>query len=99
MMSSLRKVICGTAGAIAAVLVLAGPADAGPILDPDLTISNLGITYDGTNFDAASGAGGSFLSWTLPDGSFGGAIPSGSAHLTWDGTIGSFTVWNNLITL
>jgi hypothetical protein len=93
MMNSFWKVICGTAGALAAVLVVAGPAQAGPV---DLTITDLVVSYDGTSLDVASDVSGSALTWTLSDGTMGGTV--GSAFLTWDGATGSFTVLDDLLT-
>ncbi len=52
-----------------------------------LTIDSLDLTFDGTNFSATSQFGVSGLSWTNPDGSFGGAS-LGDMSLTWNGSTG-----------
>jgi hypothetical protein len=77
------------------MMVVARPADAGFI---DLTASNLVLTYDGTHFSASSDPWAGVLSWTNPDGSFGGSM-IGGLSLTWDaGThSGSFTIVDDLL--
>jgi hypothetical protein len=80
---------------VAALLLMAATARASPV-NPDLTISDLAVTYDGTNFGAVTDPSGfSFLSWTLPDGSFGG-VTIGTATMTWNGTTGTFDVFDLL---
>ena len=92
MIKSMRKSMAITA---AVLLTMAATARASPV-NPDLTITDLAVSYDGTNFGAVSDPL-SVLSWTLPDGSFGG-VTLGTATLTWNGTTGTFDLFDLLAT-
>src|ERR1051325_6309477 len=87
----MRKSMALTA---AVLLMMAATARASPVVNPDLTITDLSVTYDGTNLGAVSDPL-SVLSWTLPDGSFGG-ITLGTAALSWNGTTGTFNAFDLL---
>ena len=92
MIKSMGKSMAITA---AVLLMLAATARASPIANPDLTITDLVVTYNAPNLDVVSDSGGSVLSWTLPDGSLGG-LTLGTASLTWDGSTGTFLVIDTL---
>jgi hypothetical protein len=81
----------------AVLLMMAATARASPVVNPDLTITDLMVSYDGTSLGAVSDPL-SVLSWTLPDGSFGG-VTLGTAALTWNGATGTFDVFDLLATL
>jgi len=83
--------------AAAVVLMAAATARASPLVNPDLTITDLIVSYNAPNLDVNSDPQiGSVLSWTLPDGTPGGVM-LGLAGLNWNGTTGTFDVWDDAI--
>ena len=95
-MGSLRRLV--GRGLIAAAIVLGMSAHAGAttIAYPDLTLFDLNLTFDGTNFSATTPVGGSVLSWAPDSNPANGQLTLGSSAISWDGSTGAVSIVDSL---
>jgi len=87
---NLKGTLTMAALAGAVLLALAGPARAAPMMNPDLTVYGVPLTWDGTTFSSA--CPDCLMSWTTPTGAFGGISLSVAFSLDWDGLAGTFSL-------
>ena len=92
------SLVCRVVAAVAVVLALAVPASAGPIVNPDLTMFGLNLSWDGTTFSATGT--GVVLSWTDAAGGIGVGSPVfGNGAIDWNGSAGTLSVSNSVLGL
>jgi hypothetical protein len=78
---------------IAVLFASVGTARAAPMMNPDLTVYGVPLTWNGTVF--SSSCADCVMSWTTQAGDFGGLSLSGAFALDWNGSTGAFAVIDN----
>jgi PEP-CTERM motif len=80
---------CGrAAAAVVIVLALSAGAGATTIIYPDVTMFDLDLVYDGTNFSATNAYG--IVGWAPNSNPFDQQSTFGNTSITWNGSTGTF---------
>ncbi len=95
-MGRFRKLFYRGLTAAAIVLVMSAQAGATPIIYPDLTLFDLDITFNGTDFSAASPDEWSGLSWAPDSNPLNEQVTLGSSSISWNGSSGTVSIIDSL---